>query len=83
MLFNFLTSLPSRLWAIIIGIGTLLSIINIAYRMGGNAREANNNLKRYKSQLEIIEKNKEIENEVDRLSDDDVIKQLRDNGWIK
>lgn len=46
----------------------------------GRDQEAKKNLERIQEKLEV---SKRIENEVDNLSDDDIIKRLRNNRWIK
>lgn len=77
MIAAFLTSIWSRVTGYAIAIGAALAILFAAYRKGA----ADNQAKRAEQRLKSIKKAREVENEVDRLGDDAVDREL--DRWMR
>lgn len=73
-----LKALPLKVWGWVILTLSLIGLIAKVYYAGGDARD----VKSMKESLENAKRSKDIENDVDKLNDDDVIKRLRENGWF-
>lgn len=77
-MFMFLKALPLKLWGYLALFFTLLGVAAKIYKSGGQARDIENLV----NTVERARKRDEIEDDVDQLSDDDVISRLRDKGWL-
>lgn len=77
MLSAFLASIWSRVTGYAIAIGASLAILFAAYSKGA----ADNKAKRAEQRLNEIKKAREIENEVDRLGDDALDREL--DRWMR
>lgn len=77
MIATFLASIWSRVTGYAVAIGAALAILFAAYRKGA----ADNQAKRADQRLNEIKKAREIENEVDRLGDDALDREL--DRWMR
>lgn len=73
-----LKSLGLKAWGYIALGFAIIGLVYKIYKSGGDARD----VKALHNTLNAVRVSKEIEKNVDSLSDADVIKRLQDNGWF-
>lgn len=77
MIATFLASIWSRVTGYAVAFGAVAAILFAAYRKGGADAAA----KRAEERLKSIKKAREVENEVDRLGDDALDREL--DRWMR
>ena len=72
-------SLGLKVWAWVVGIALGMLLLYRIYNEGVKGAKVDS----LELTLNSVRRNKEIEANVDGLSDDDVIERLRDSGWFR
>lgn len=75
----FLKSIGLKTWAYIAAFFTIVGIAAKIYKAGGQA----NDIERLNKTIDSVMRGDKIEDDVERLSDDDVADELRRNNWTK
>lgn len=74
-----LSTIPIRLWSYMIAGAFVVWLLWRIYKAGGDAKEVEG----LKKTLNAVIERKEIETEVDAMSDSAVLERLRRNGWYR
>ena len=75
----FLKSLGLKVWAWVAGLAIGAAVLYKIYQAGETGAKVDS----LERTLNSVKRSKEIEANVDGLSDDDVVSKLRESGWIR
>ncbi len=76
---SFIKGVGLKVWGYVALAGFALAFMGKIYLAGINKQK----MDQLNKSLDSIKRSDEIEDDVNQLSDDDVIKRLRDKGWFR
>ena len=75
----FIKGLGLKVWAWVAGLAIGAAVLYKIYKAGETGAKVDS----LERTLNSVKRSKEIEANIDGLSDDGVVSKLRDNGWIR
>ncbi len=68
-----------KVWMYLVALGLALLLAFRLVKAGGDKKE----MEIARNTLEAVARRNKVEDDVNRLSDDDIISRLRESGWIR